>query len=134
MLIPSTSLKLIQYTPHIENPYEAAQKFLVKHDLPASYVDEVVRFIEKNTGGATLGGQGGLDPYTGTSSYRSSGPAPQHSAPSSSFSGDPWSRGSSSTANGTSLLPHVRARRSSTYLAAMYPLTVPSVLLGRPRL
>lgn len=95
-----------------ENPYEAAQNFLVKYDLPASYVDEVVRFIENSTGDATLGGQGGLDPYTGASSYRSSGPPSQQPASSSqaSFSGDPWSRGVSSTsggAGGASLLPQV---------------------------
>lgn len=91
----------------VENPYEAAQQFLLKNDLPSSYVDEVVRFIEKSTGGATLGGPGGVDPYTGTSSYRSGGPA-QPSAPSQgSFSGDPWSRSSSSTAGTANLLPHV---------------------------
>lgn len=92
---------------HVENPYEAAQQFLLKNDLPSSYVDEVVRFIEKSTGGATLGGPGGVDPYTGTSSYRSGGPT-QSSAPSQgSFSGDPWSRSSSSAAATPSLLPHV---------------------------
>ena len=36
-----------------------------------SYLDEVVRFIEKNTAGVSLGGGGGQysDPYTGTDSF-----------------------------------------------------------------
>lgn len=51
-----------------ENPYIAAQRFLENNELPLSYLDEVVRFIEKNTAGATLGSSGEqfADPYTGT--------------------------------------------------------------------
>ncbi|KAF3985737.1 hypothetical protein FT663_04847 [Candidozyma haemuli var. vulneris] len=37
-----------------ENPYTAADRFLADHELPASYKDEVVRFIEQNTGGFSL--------------------------------------------------------------------------------
>ncbi|PVH16958.1 uncharacterized protein CXQ87_004516 [Candidozyma duobushaemuli] len=37
-----------------ENPYTAAERFLADHELPASYKDEVVRFIEQNTGGFSL--------------------------------------------------------------------------------
>lgn len=37
-----------------ENPYTAAERFLADHELPASYKDEVVRFIEQNTGGFLL--------------------------------------------------------------------------------
>ncbi|KAF9520013.1 hypothetical protein BS47DRAFT_1370545 [Hydnum rufescens UP504] len=57
-----------------ENPYEAAKRFLDANELPTSYIDEVVRFIEKNTAGAQLGGPSTqfVDPYTGASSYRSS--------------------------------------------------------------
>ncbi|CAD6591032.1 MAG: hypothetical protein TREMPRED_005963 [Tremellales sp. Tagirdzhanova-0007] len=56
-----------------ENPWLAAQKFLNKNDLPESYVEQVVEFIEKNTEGVKLG-QGGegstyVDPYTGASRY-----------------------------------------------------------------
>lgn len=43
-----------------ENPYTAAERFLADHDLPASYKDEVVRFIEQNTAGILL------DQTTGT--------------------------------------------------------------------
>ncbi len=49
-----------------ENPYTAAQRFLEANDLPLSYLDEVVRFIEKNTAGATIGSSTQFsDPYTG---------------------------------------------------------------------
>lgn len=37
-----------------ENPYTAADRFLANHDLPTSYKEEVVRFIEQNTGGILL--------------------------------------------------------------------------------
>lgn len=38
-----------------ENPYEAAQKFLIKYELPSSYTDQIVEFIDKNTGGVSFG-------------------------------------------------------------------------------
>jgi hypothetical protein len=59
----------------------AAQRFLNKYDLPQSYTEQVVEFIQKNTGGVQLGqgeqnttgggvptssGAGGSDPFTGT--------------------------------------------------------------------
>ncbi|EKM82501.1 hypothetical protein AGABI1DRAFT_34287 [Agaricus bisporus var. burnettii JB137-S8] len=57
-----------------ENPYSAAQRFLQANELPLSYIDEVVQFIEKNTSGVNLGGgEEYVDPYTGASRYRSSG-------------------------------------------------------------
>ena len=47
-----------------ENPYAAAQKFLEKNGLEMGYVDQVVKFIEQNTGGVKLGtGSGVADPY-----------------------------------------------------------------------
>ncbi len=51
----------------VENPYAAAQKFLERNELPMSYLDEVVRFIEKNTAGVSLGGGSDsyVDPFTG---------------------------------------------------------------------
>lgn len=39
---------------HNDNPYEAADKFLAANELPASYKEEVVRFILQNTGGTQL--------------------------------------------------------------------------------
>jgi phospholipase A-2-activating protein len=54
-----------------ENPYSAAQRFLEKNDLPLSYIDQVVQFIEKNTGGINLGGnEEFVDPFTGSTRYR----------------------------------------------------------------
>ncbi|KAG6880255.1 hypothetical protein C0992_001823 [Termitomyces sp. T32_za158] len=76
-----------------ENPFSAAQKFLESNNLPLTYVDEVVKFIEKNTTGTNIGagseeyidpytgcaifGQGSSfqDPYTGTSRYTATTPA-----------------------------------------------------------
>ncbi|ODV76913.1 PFU-domain-containing protein [Suhomyces tanzawaensis NRRL Y-17324] len=37
-----------------ENPYIAAERFLAANELPSSYTDEVVRFINKNTEGFEL--------------------------------------------------------------------------------
>jgi len=50
-----------------ENPYNAAQKFLQSNDLPLTYIDEVVKFIEKNTAGVNIGTGGDeyVDPFTG---------------------------------------------------------------------
>lgn len=55
----------------LENPWTAAQRFLQANELPLSYLDEVVRFIEKNAAGVSLGGGGSQhsDPYTGTGSF-----------------------------------------------------------------
>ncbi|WWC94553.1 hypothetical protein V866_001399 [Kwoniella sp. B9012] len=57
-----------------ENPWIAAQRFLNKHELPATYCEQVVEFIQKNTAGVTLGQGGGggndyVDPFTGGSRY-----------------------------------------------------------------
>ncbi|KAI8968864.1 phospholipase A-2-activating protein [Mycotypha africana] len=61
-----------------QNPYDAAQKFLLKHDLPPSYVDQVTDFIIKNTEGVKLG-SGYADPFTGANRY-----TPQAASPASS--------------------------------------------------
>jgi len=51
-----------------ENPYVAAQRFLDANDLPHTYLDEVVKFIEKNTTPVNLGGSDEyVDPFTGIS-------------------------------------------------------------------
>ncbi|KAI0273434.1 phospholipase A-2-activating protein [Gloeopeniophorella convolvens] len=76
-----------------ENPFSAAQRFLEKNDLPLTYVDQVVQFIEKNAGGVNLGGnEEYMDPFTGASRYRASGPAP--SVPPGSTFSDPYTGGS----------------------------------------
>jgi phospholipase A-2-activating protein len=49
-----------------ENPFTAAQRFLQQNDLPSSYIDQVVNFIEKNTSGISLGtNREYVDPFTG---------------------------------------------------------------------
>ncbi|KAL2136465.1 hypothetical protein VTI74DRAFT_3484 [Chaetomium olivicolor] len=56
-----------------QNPYEAATKFLGDNELPISYIDEVAKFIVKNTQGATIGqstGAPSADPYGTESRYK----------------------------------------------------------------
>jgi phospholipase A-2-activating protein len=49
-----------------ENPFTAAQNFLQRNDLPLTYIDQVVKFIEQNTSGVTLGANSEyVDPWTG---------------------------------------------------------------------
>ncbi|KAF9261438.1 phospholipase A-2-activating protein [Marasmius fiardii PR-910] len=69
-----------------ENPYAAAQRFLQSNDLSLNYIDEVVKFIEKNTSGVSLGTGGDeyVDPFTGASRYRGGGTA-QPQGPSSTY-------------------------------------------------
>ncbi|KAF7980165.1 hypothetical protein HWV62_39631 [Athelia sp. TMB] len=58
-----------------ENPYDAAQKFLAKNELPPSYIDQVVQFITTNSSGVNLGSGSNndyVDPFTGASRYQSS--------------------------------------------------------------
>jgi phospholipase A-2-activating protein len=38
-----------------ENPYEAAQKFIDKNELDVGFLQQIVKFIETNTGGVPLG-------------------------------------------------------------------------------
>lgn len=55
-----------------ENAYSAAQRFLAQQDLPMSYLDQVVRFIEQNSSGVSLGGGNDfVDPFTGESDVHS---------------------------------------------------------------
>lgn len=61
----------------LDNPYMVAQKWLAKHELPDSYVDQIVDFIDKNTSGVSIGSTtAGTDPFTGAGSYRPGNSAP----------------------------------------------------------
>ena len=53
-----------------DNPYEAAQDFIHRNELPQDYLDQVANFIIKNTKANTIGSapsQG--DPFTGSNRY-----------------------------------------------------------------
>ncbi|KAG2133766.1 WD40-repeat-containing domain protein [Suillus clintonianus] len=68
-----------------ENPYAAAQRFLEQNDLSTNYIDEVVKFIEKNTSGVNLGVSNDyVDPYTGASRYQAAATSPAP-APSTAY-------------------------------------------------
>lgn len=75
-----------------ENPYEAAQRFLQANNMSPEYIDEVVKFIEKSTNGATLGGSSSefVDPYTGASRYTGGGAGSTPVVPSGGYTGDPY--------------------------------------------
>ncbi|KAH9952086.1 phospholipase A-2-activating protein [Amylocystis lapponica] len=66
-----------------ENPYSAAQRFLERNELPLTYLDEVVKFIETNTAGVNIGSSSNqyADPFTGASRYQPSQSASAGSAP-----------------------------------------------------
>ncbi|KAF9059500.1 WD40-repeat-containing domain protein [Rhodocollybia butyracea] len=83
-----------------ENPYAAAQRFLEVNDLPLSYIDQVVEFINKNTSGVSLGSnEDYVDPFTGGSRYRSSGNSvPTHPSGSSAYV-DPYTGASRYSGN-----------------------------------
>lgn len=69
-----------------ENPYTAAQRFLEQNDLSTNYIDEVVRFIEKNTSGVNLGASNDyVDPYTGASRYQAAAAPSGASTPSTVY-------------------------------------------------
>lgn len=46
-----------------DNPYVTAENFLERHELPASYKEEIVRFILTNAQGVTLGAAKAENPY-----------------------------------------------------------------------
>ncbi|KAJ3028528.1 hypothetical protein HDV00_010188 [Rhizophlyctis rosea] len=56
-----------------ENPYQTAQEFIWKHEIPQGYLDQIANFIIQNAKGVTLGsGDGGgapSDPFTGGGRY-----------------------------------------------------------------
>ncbi|WWC69902.1 uncharacterized protein I206_103845 [Kwoniella pini CBS 10737] len=74
-----------------ENPWIAAQKFLDRNELPSTYCEQVVEFIQKNTNGVSLGQPSGgndfVDPFTGGSRY--TGAASSNAGPSYG-GGDPY--------------------------------------------
>ncbi|KAL1411377.1 hypothetical protein Q8F55_002333 [Vanrija albida] len=84
-----------------ENPFIAAQRFLEKNELSSAYIDQVVDFIHKNTGGVQLGTGGGdtfVDPFTGASRYTGGGV----STGSTGGGSDPFTGGSRYTGGGVS--------------------------------
>lgn len=98
-----------------ENPWTAAQRFLEKNELPSGYAEQVVDFIQKNTGGVQLGAGGGndnyADPLTGGSRYTgaSSGGGNQ------SWGGDPYTGGGAYSTQAAQ--PSVRILPVKTYLS-----------------
>lgn len=100
-----------------ENPWNAAQRFLEKNDLPSTYADQVVEFIEKNTSGVQLGTGGSessyADPFTGGSRY-TGGPTNGNQ----SYGGDPFTGGGAySTQPGAPKAPFAKILPVKTFLS-----------------
>ncbi|CAK9781176.1 PFU-domain-containing protein [Cutaneotrichosporon oleaginosum] len=85
-----------------ENPWVAAQRFLDRNDLPGGYAEQVVDFIQKNTGGVELGtgSSNYVDPYTGATRYTGGGVTTGSGSGSAGQSGDPFTGGSRYTGGG----------------------------------
>lgn len=96
----------------------AAKLFLEKNELPPSYLEQVVKFIESQTAGATLGGGANeyVDPYTGASRYQSSASSvPTHAAGPSTAYIDPYSgTGGYRSGTSSSALPPALAPKKAT--------------------
>lgn len=82
-----------------ENPYVAAQRFLEKNDLPPAYLDQVVKFIEKNSESVHIGSNDFVDPYTGASRYTGSSGGSSNPTPTPAASSSNWNSGSSSSSS-----------------------------------
>ncbi|GAB4853932.1 hypothetical protein Ancab_018141 [Ancistrocladus abbreviatus] len=62
-----------------DNPYSAADRWLLKENLPLSYRQQIVEFILENTGQKTFTFDSSFrDPYTGSSAYIPGGPSIEH--------------------------------------------------------
>lgn len=68
-----------------ENPYSAAERFLAENDLPGSYTEEVVRFINQNTSGFQLDEQASSN-ASNNFSNNESGQSKQKPAPAAASS------------------------------------------------
>ncbi|EGN95604.1 hypothetical protein SERLA73DRAFT_95149 [Serpula lacrymans var. lacrymans S7.3] len=106
-----------------DNPYAAAQRFLERNELSLNYIDEVVRFIEKNTAGVNLGSGGNeyVDPYTGASRYQGSAAPVPTAAPPSSYM-DPFT-GASRYSGAPEPSVHVPAPPPSLPVPNIIPFT-----------
>ena len=75
-----------------ENPYVAAQRFLENNQLPGTYLDQVVQFLERNTQAVGLSAPPTAgDPFTGEGAYVPSaagaGAGPPAAGPADPFTG-----------------------------------------------
>ena len=86
-----------------EDPYEKAQAFIHKHQLPQDYLDQIANFIVKNSsGGAPIVQQGSnCDPLTGGNAYISGSGGVQASTFTNGRGADPFTGSSAyTTSNG----------------------------------
>lgn len=100
-----------------EDVYQAAERFIQRHELPGTYREQIVNFIVQNTpsggGGPGLGGgssaAGSADPFTGGGAYvpPSMPAADPRSGVTTAFNADPFTGtgASNSTGGGGGLFP-----------------------------
>ncbi|KAG8859365.1 hypothetical protein FRB96_004580 [Tulasnella sp. 330] len=124
-----SSLNRISYTPLVENPYTAAQRFLSDNDLPPAYLDQIAHFIEQQTAGVRVDPASNefVDPFTGkfpsdhsydpgyltlhwtgTSRYQSSASSVPTAGPPTTYQ-DPYTGGYQSPSSGGSAAPAAAA-------------------------
>ncbi|KAL0077581.1 WD40-repeat-containing domain protein [Phycomyces blakesleeanus] len=83
-----------------QNPYDAAQKFVTRHELSQGFLDQIADFITTNTKPAEIGPSTTQyqDPFTGGNRYTPGQQSSQYGAP-STYS-DPFTGGSSYRSSG----------------------------------
>jgi len=108
--------------------YTVAEKFLLKNDLPTTYLDQIVKFLETNTGAAALGTNNASDPFTGGSSYRATG---NGSAPPEAQYRDPFTGGGAYTS--TSQEPSSAASNQNSHQGGQAPASVAFVPIRLPQ-
>ncbi|KAI9259066.1 WD40-repeat-containing domain protein [Sporodiniella umbellata] len=109
-----------------QNPYDAADKFLMKHDLHESFRDQVADFIIKNTSGVNLGSSQYQDPFTGGSRYT---PGANQADRNTTYS-DPFTgQGSYRPGQNTTSFTSTATTGSSPYQSATSVFPVKSYLL-----
>merc|ERR1712029_152261 len=100
-----------------EEPDQAAQAFIHKHNLPQEYLDQVANFIIKNSSRSSANDSQGMacDPFTGSGAYTSGSGG--HTG-SGGYEGDPFTGSGAYTTGGTpSAAPRVSYYPQKEYLS-----------------
>ncbi|KAG2221615.1 hypothetical protein INT45_005189, partial [Circinella minor] len=121
---PNTMLKLPYNVS--ENPYQAAQNFIWRHELSQGFLDQIADFITKNAQGVELGQGAGAyqDPFTGGSRYTPGQASSGFQSSSSNQFRDPFTGASSYQGQSAQMIsetkspaPKQRILPLSTYLS-----------------
>ncbi|KAI9496120.1 WD40-repeat-containing domain protein [Zychaea mexicana] len=94
-----------------ENPYQAAQNFIWRHELSQGFLDQIADFITKNAQGVELGqgNEGYQDPYTGGSRYTPGSGASTFGNPPPNQFMDPFTGSSSYRGQSTQMITETKS-------------------------